>query len=444
MRDCVIVGGGISGLATAAFLTEAGRDVTVLEAADSAGGLVRSEVVDGRVHDLAPNGWLDNEPAMQRLLEWAELGDRVQPASDRFGRRWIYARGRMHLVPMSPPALLGTGLLSWNGKVRLMLEPLIPRSRPDVEETLAAFVSRRLGSELNPNLVAPMVAGIFGSSPEQLSVRAAFPRLHALEQEHGSLLLGALRNRAQRPHLQTTEGGVGTLIAALVDKLDGRVQTGVRATAVEHRRDGWHVHTEEGSMTAATVVLTCPAGGQAKLVRGMDSDVCAALDEVPYASMVVALSSWAQGSWDHSPDGFGVLVAAGEDMGGVLGTLFTSNLFPGRAPEGEMLLRTFLGGAIHPSVIDMDDQQVSAWNRASFGRFFGTERAPPLAFRVVRHRSAIPVYTPGHTARVRLLRAAEAKHRGLLFCGNHLDGVGIKDCARSAEATAARVDLCLA
>ena len=440
MPRVIVVGAGVSGLATATFLRARGLDCTVLEAAPEAGGNVRSDRIEGRVLDRAATGWLDSEPAMGRLIELLGLSDQVVPASHRSAARWIFADARMHPVPTGPWSLLRSRLIPWWAKLRLLLEPFLRRGHKN-EETIHDFVSRRLGRSFAERLVGPMVAGIYGALPEQLSLRAAFPKMHAMEREHRSLFL-ALRaaRRAGRGggpagpqgQLQTLRGGVGTLTETMADRLEEDLQCGTEVTSVRPRGTGWEVHTEQGLTEVSAVVLACPAPAQARLIRGLDADLAHTLDEIPYAPISVVITAWPAGAWDRSPEGFGVLVAPGEGVG-VLGTLYTSGVFPSQAPEGEVLLRTMVGGAVDPEAAHLPHQPLLDRVTAAHQCFFGTQRAEPLMVQVYRHPHGIPQYTLGHPGRVASVRAAQAKLPGLFLTGNHLEGIGVKDCAAAAE-----------
>lgn len=447
MSRIIVVGAGPSGLATASFLAAEKAsndiDVQVFEASDQVGGNVRSDREGGRILDRGANGWLDDEPAMDRLLELLGLTDQVVRASDRSKARWIWARGEMHPAPLSPPALLRSRLLGWRAKLRLLGDLFANRGPADRDESVADFVRRRLGTGVLDNLVAPMVAGIHATTPELLSLRAAFPRMYELEREHRSLILAMLRLRrggAPSGHLCTLPGGVGALPAAMADRLGSRVRTGVRVTAVERRRDHWVVHTVDGAVDADGVVLAAPAPAQAGIVRGLDPELAATLEQIPYVPVTVVVTAFPRGAWAHEPDGFGVLMARGETgkLGGVLGTVFSSCVFPHQSREDEVLLRTLFGGTILPEAAAMDDQQLLCWTRKALSTFFGEEREAPTFVRIYRWRKALPGYRPGHLAHVRAVRAAEARHPGLFLTGNHLNGVAIKDCVRSGEATARR------
>lgn len=432
----VIVGAGVSGLATARFLQAEGVQVSVLEARDSPGGNVRSVREEGRVLDVAANGWLNSEPAMTELLQLAGLTERLIPASDQYDDRFIFADGSMQPAPMSPPAMLRSRLISTWAKLRLLLEPFIGRATGP--ETVAEFVRRRLGQAFVDRMVGPMVAGVYASAPEQLSLEAAFPRMAELEREHRSLFLAMMRLRrggAPRGHLQTLDGGAGSLPEALAQGLD--LQLGVSVHGLEPQAQGFRVLTADGSVEADAVVLACPGHAQAPLV-GFDPLAVAALERIRYAPVAVVASAWSREAWERRPEGFGVLVAAHEPVG-VLGCLFTSCIFPDQAPDDEVLLRTIIGGAVEPEAAREDDPSLRARCDRAHGAFFGRQLEPPRMMRIFRHPRGIPQYEPGHLDRVGVLRQAEGRHPGLVFTGNHLQGIGVKDCARAGKEAAAKV-----
>jgi len=429
----VIVGGGVSGLAAANCLD--GVDVTVLEAAATAGGNVQTDHIDGRIIDRAANGWLDSEPAMDRMLTRLGLSDDVIRANDRAAIRWIYAGGEMHAAPLTPQAFLSTGLLPWWAKLRVLLEPFIPRGSQASDESVADFVSRRLGRMFVDRMVGPMVAGIYAAKPEELSLAAAFPKMAAMEDEYRSLFLAMLAKRrggAPTGHLQSLPGGAGQLTEVMSTRLGDRLQCECPAEGLTQTKDGWRVHTPSGDIEADAVILAAPAHAQARLVRGLDSGVAGALDEIAYAPVTVVVSAWPAGAFDRAPTGFGVLVARGERVG-VLGSLFTSEAYPHQTKDGEILLRTIVGGAVNPAAANLNHQALLDRVFASHERFFGARRAEPSLVRAYHHPAGIPQYSIGHPARVATVAAASDRYGGLFFGGNHLSGIGVKDCVATGE-----------
>jgi protoporphyrinogen/coproporphyrinogen III oxidase len=440
MAQICIIGGGISGLATATWLAGE-HDVCIAERSKVPGGWVRSIRGDhGQIIDLAANGWLDNEPAVDRLLSSLSLLEERLQASDQQKMRWIYHRDRLHRAPLSPPSLLATRLLSLFAKLRLCGEPFVGEGAGAAEESLADFMARRLGRGVLETLIAPMVAGVFAAQPEEISVRAAFPRLLELEKTHGSLFTALLKGRGgEAPRLTTLKGGTGRLAAAMAERLGDRIEYGREAVAIEQEGDGWRIHFSEGELSADVVVLACPAYAQAAMLRSCLPETSHHLEAIRYTSVAVASSLFPAGMWDRSPAGFGALSSRGSDLDGALGVLFSSRIFPDHSPDGVELTRTIFGGTRHPEVMGMDREQLLSATRSVHRKLFGTERAAPLQIEVFKHYQAIPIYEPGHHRRQLAVQAAQNRHPGLYFVGNHLFGVAVKDCIRNAEAAALRI-----
>ena len=448
MPSVLVVGAGVSGLSAATFLAARGMEVQVLEAGAEAGGNVRTELVDGRTIDRAANGWLDSEPAMDRLLALLELGDATIRASDAYGTRWIFADGQLHPAPLSPPAMIKTRLLSWPAKLRMLLEPLMPRGPKDRDESVADFVGRRLGTAAVDRLVGPMVAGIHAADPAELSLASAFPRMKELETTYGSLvraMLALKRGGAPPGHLCTLPGGAGALTARMADKLGDRLLLGAKVHSLVRKGDRWGVQAEGGDLMADAVLFACPAGAQARLLRPFAAPAADALAQIPYAPIAVIVTGWPEDAFPNPPQGFGALLARGEParQGGVLGTVFSSRIFPQQGLAGEVLLRTMIGGSIAPEAVAQDDQALLGAVTQHLSMLFGEPKGPPSFTWLTRHAAGIPGYRPGHGQRVATVRAAERAFPGLFFAGNHLEGIGVKDCAREGEKAAGRVEALL-
>jgi protoporphyrinogen/coproporphyrinogen III oxidase len=450
MSRVIVVGAGISGLAAATFLRSSPNgpdEVRVLEAGARPGGNVQTTLQDGHTIDHAANGWLNSEPAMSRLLELAGLTDQRLLCSDLYDSRWIYADGAKHAAPMSPGAMASTQLINFGAKLRLMLEPFIGRGPAD--QTVGQFVRRRLGPAFVDRMVGPMVAGIYAADPDKLELAAAFPRMAHLETEYRSLFIAMLKLRrggAPPGRLETLPGGAGALTEKLAADLGERLRCDTPVKAVERRRSGWMVHTETDALPCDGVILACPGHVQARLVRGVDGDAADALDAIPYAPAAVVVSSWPKGAFAEEPNGFGVLMARDASVPGaegVLGAVFSSCVFPDQAPADRDLTRVIIGGSVYPDAAAVDEQELTGRARTALSAFLGENQADPSLVRIFRHPKGIPQYSVGHLRRVKVVRAAQSRHPGLIFAGNHLQGIGVKDCARAGEDAAAEVSAAL-
>jgi oxygen-dependent protoporphyrinogen oxidase len=338
--------------------------------------------------------------------------------------------------------------LSWPGKLRLAQDLLRrPRRGGEDDESLAAFVERRLGRQALERIVQPLAGGIYTADPGTLSLKATFPRFAALEQEHGSLIRGLRRTSAAREVrgaggarfglFVSLAGGLGELPAALAARLPpGVARVACPAAGLERAGNGsWRVRLAGGeAIPAAAVILAGEAPRMAPLVRPHDPALAAGLEGVRYASSAVVTLGYARAAVAHPLDAFGLLVPRIERRP-ALAITFSSVKYPGRAPPGAALLRVFLGGALDEAVLGRDDAELLALARQEVGDLLGASGAPLIA-RVVRHSRAMPQYEVGHLERVAGLEARAAALPGLFLAGAAYRGVGLADCVRSGEAAA--------
>lgn len=454
--DAVVVGAGISGLVSAYRLQLAGFDVAVLDAGARPGGVIGSVARDGFLYERGPNSALDTTPLIGELVDALGLRPALRFASAVADRRYVVRNGVPTPLPMSPGAFLTTRLFSPAAKLALLREPFVARAAPGVEESIAAFVRRRLGREFLDYAIDPFVAGIYAGDPEQISVPAAFPRLHALEQRWGSLIrgqvFGAAERRRQKEAAKNTaksfsfSGGMQMLTDALAAALQ-TLLLNTRVTRIERAADGrFTLHAEgaaavPGPWRARALVLATPADGAAALLREHVPDAAAALGEIPYAPVATVASGYAAADIAHALDGFGCLVPRREGRR-LLGVLFSSSMFEGRAGAGQTLLTTFIGGRRQPELVALDAPEIGAIAQAEHAALLGA-RAAPLFQQVTRWPRAIPQYTLGHLARVARAEAAQQALPGLAFCANWKGGVSVGDCIKSghgcADAVAAQL-----
>ncbi len=444
-----VVGGGISGLATAWFLARSGCRVVVLEREAGAGGTIRSTRAEGFLWEGGPNSAAETTPVIDELLGALGIREQRLYAAEGAKRRYVLRAGRLHALPSGPAGFLSTSLWSTRGKLRLALEPFVPRARH--EESVAEFVTRRLGREFLDYAIDPFVAGVYAGNPRRLSVQAAFPKLYELEQRYGSLIKGALlgaRERRKRPdqarpaaRLFSFRDGMATLPDALVVALGDAVHVGARVRGVAATGGGFRIVFDEAAAHEEehfdAVVLSVPAYTAADLIRDWLPALAGCLADVKYPPVAVAALGYRCADLRRELDGFGYLVPEFEQRR-ILGTIWNSSLFPGRAPEGCVLLTSFLGGARQPEYALRPEEEILHLAHEENAAAIGLG-APPVFSRVQRWRRAIPQYNLGHLATVAALEEAEGAHPGFYVCSNYRGGIALGDCLASAKRTAERV-----
>ena len=437
--DVAVLGGGISGLAAAIYLVRGGASVILLEPADRPGGALRTLRDGDWTFELGPNTVLE-KPPVRELLEAAGLtGERVA-AAPAGKRRYIWKGDRLEAMPGGPLGLVRTPLFPAAAKLALLREPFVgrgPATRPgagDGDESIADFVRRRLGPAWLRYAVGPFVSGVYAGDPERLSVRWAVARIAALERDHGSLIRGALAKRkgpAPGGAMIGYTGGFEALGRRLAEQLPD-VRLGSPATALERRGDRWRVSTPAGAVEAAQVVVALPADTTAELLAAPSGGRSGMLAEIPYAPVAVACLGYRREQVAHPLDGFGFLAPRGEGLR-VLGGLFSSSLFPGRAPAGHVALTVFAGGAMDRELVALPEEEVWRAVEGDLDRALGL-RGEPVFRHLRRWPRAIPQYEIGHGRFVALARELERELPGVHLAGNWHGGVSVPDSiARGAE-----------
>ncbi len=437
--DVAVVGAGISGLATAFRLARAGRRVAVLEASDRVGGAITSARADGFRFELGPNTVVENDPSVHALLADAGLEGEKLAASPAAKKRFIWRRGRLVPLPSGPLGFLRTSLFSTEAKLRIVREPWVRPHRGAREESVADFVRRRLGREVLDYAVGPFVFGVYAGDPERLSMRWAVRKLWTLEQEHGSLIRGAFaRKKGPAPggRMVTLRDGLEALPRRLAERI-GDVRTGVAVATLRADGDGYVLQGNGGSIAARRVVLAVPADSLAASLAEMSHGGSAPLAEIPYAPVVSVGLGFRRRDVHHPLDGFGFLVPRGEQLR-LLGCLFPSSLFDGRAPAGHVALAAFFGGRADPEVLRLDDAQIRRLVIDELDRALGLGDAP-VQMVIRRWPRAIPQYELGYGRHVAWVEAFERAHPGLHVGGNLFGGISVPDCIRKGVALAERI-----
>lgn len=437
----IVVGAGLSGLSAAWAIARSGGDVELLEATPRPGGVARSERRDGFLVELGPNTVRPTAP-LWNLVAALGLGGEALLTDPR-SPRYVDFGGELHPLPMGPGALVRSRLLSASGKWRLLTEPF-RRSAPAEDETVADFVRRRLGPEAAERLVEPFVAGVFAGSASRLSIAAAFPRLARWERERGSLVLGAVadRRRSPRPATPPPRGllsfrdGLEALPRALAAALGPAFRPDAAASAIAPRPGGgWTVTFGSQQRDADRILLAVPAHAAARLVEGIAPDAASALAAIPHPPLAVLHLSWPESALPRPLVGFGHLVCP--DPGRrILGAVWSSSLFPGRAPSGRALLTVFLGGTRDPGAPSLSDDALTDIAARDL-RAEGLARGDPDLVLLTRWERSIPQYERGHQRRIAAISAAEHRWPGLRFLGNYRGGVSVGDVVASGLEAAA-------
>ncbi len=458
MKKAIVIGGGISGLATAWLLRDkalqAGIDLelTLLERETRLGGKIWSIHEEGYTCEWGPNGFLDSKPQTLELCQAIGVSDHLHRSNDNARKRFIYSDQELHRLPEGAGSFLKSRLISWPGKLRLALEPtpFITSAPAGVDETLADFGRRRLGKEALDKLIAPMVSGIFAGDPETMSLISCFPRIAELEREYGGLVRAMIllarkkkKERAEGKAVASAAGpggvltsfreGIQYLTDALVVSLGEVVKSGKSAQKIEKKAGSpYRVTCTDGTEYSADIVVSAaPAINTADMLDSLDAKLSGTLRQIPYATMSVVCFGYERDRIDHPLDGFGYLIPKKEGRS-ILGTLWDSSMFESRAPKGKVLLRSMMGGACFPEYIRLSDDEVVSKVKKDLRDVMGIT-AEPSFIRIFRHEQAIPQYTVGHAKRLDAIDDRLRDLPGLILTGNSYRGIGLNDCVAAAQ-----------
>jgi oxygen-dependent protoporphyrinogen oxidase len=469
-----IVGGGLSGLTAAFRLGEicqaAARplDLHVFEGSNQCGGIIRTERIDDYLVELGADSFITNKPWAVDLCRRLGLEDELIGTDERFRRSWVLRAGRPVPVPegfmlLSPakirPVLFSPLFTPW-GKLRMGLEYFLPRKTDGTDESLASFVRRRFGREALERLVQPLVGGIYTSDPEKLSLKATMPRFLDMEREYRSLIRASRLQARKQGEAErqdsgaryslflTLAGGLGELLVRLEQRVReyGKIHLGTGVSEVGRKSgnsspgsDGtWELTLADGSrQTFDAVIVTTPAHRAAELLSSSSAELAGALRQIEYASSAVVVSGHRLEQIASPLDAFGLVIPHAERRK-ILAVSFSSRKFPGRAPDGHVILRTFVGGALQPELCELDDEELRALVAEELQSTLGVSGEPEFV-RVARYRNAMPQYYVGHLDLVSAIEKATDELVGLELAGSAYSGVGIPDCIKTAQSAAERL-----
>ena len=453
MPRVVIIGGGISGLSAAYYLAKGGESSTILESRSRLGGVIQTERVEGCTIEAGPDSFLSVKPAALELIRELGLADEVIGSNDHLRKTYVWKGGRpralpdglMLMVPTKILPLLTTGLLSFGTKLRMGLELLrAPKMKPG-DESVAEFIEEHYGAEAVDYLAEPLLSGIYGGNPSELSVTSVLPRFVELAARYGSLTRGVLAERAKArrdaaaaPLFRTLKGGLGQMVGAVTAAIRGKaeVRTG-RAQTVERAGAGFHIKMDGDWLEADQLVVACEAHSGSALLGGVDARLAELLGTVPYSSSMTVALGFDAADFAAPPSGFGFLVPKKERRRLVACT-WVGTKFSHRVPEGKVVARCFLGGAEDAGVLAEPDEAVVAAVTRELQQIAGFTAQPRFA-RVFRWPRSMAQYTVGHPRRLAEMEARVALIPGLHLAGNAYQGIGVPDCIRMGRQAAEKI-----
>ncbi|HSR08866.1 MAG TPA: protoporphyrinogen oxidase [Bryobacteraceae bacterium] len=439
----LVIGGGISGLSAAYDLTRAGADCTILEKQGRVGGVIETRVSEGCTLECGPDSFLSAKPAALALIKEVGLEGDVIGSNDHQRTTYIWKHGRlvalpegvMMIVPSRVMPMVKTSLLGWGTKIRMGLE-YFRKPGESRDRSVAEFVVDHFGQETLDYLAEPLLSGVYGGDPAQLSVGSVLPRFLEMEKKYGSLVRGVLAGRAKGGSsggslFRTLKGGLGTLVdrlAAQVKVCQADVET------IERAGTGFRVRAGGGWMEADQVIVACPAWAAARVVAGLDARLGEVLGAIDYSSSVTLSLIYRAAEFDGKRAGFGFLVPQ-KERERLAACTFVGTKFSYRVPDNLIVLRCFFGGINDGAVLEESDESLVGIAREELRRMLGLTTAP-ISHTIARWPRSMAQYTLGHSQRVAEIRERAAGIAGLHLAGNAYEGIGIPDCINTGRATA--------
>ena len=460
-KRVAVIGGGITGLAAAHRLRELDEtcEVVLYEASSKLGGVLQTTCRDDYLIEHAADNFITNVPWAVDLCRRIGFEDELIRTDDRYRKAFVVHNGRLVPVPdgfalMAPARVwpvLTTPILSVGGKLRLMREYFLPPRRDIDDECLESFATRRLGKEVYERIVQPLVGGIYTADPTKLSLAATLPRFLEMEREHGGLIRGALRQTGNKKQddkessgaryslFVAPRAGMASLVEALHDRLIGSIEVDTPVRTITQQEGQWRVEfaTDRPAEKFTDVILATSAPVSAKLIADCHTELSIELSEIPYAGASVVCLGYSKSSIEHPLDGFGFVVPSVAERK-ILAGSFSSVKYPGRAPEGHVLIRVFVGGALQPELAALPDDELIQLVRDELAELIGAKGEPDLC-HITRWEGAMPQYHLGHLERVQRIEDLVSKLPGLAIAGNAYHGVGIPQCIHHAEQAAERI-----
>lgn len=444
-KQIIIIGAGITGLATAHWLQKDGYSVKVIEANSEVGGSMISLKDSGYLIDFGPNSGLETSPLIKTLVEDLNLKEEFTYANKAGNKRYILKNDELFALPMNPKDFLSTKLFSTKAKLRLALEPFISKSNDGYNQSISEFVIRRLGREFLDYAINPFVAGVYAGDPDKLSVKSAFPKLYRLEELYGGLIKGTIKGARERKKsgekskqnaaMFSFTNGMTVLPKAIHSELNENVILNTSVTSVEKKNDGYKVMIENNGsqsiLEADLVISTAPAYITSEIFRTIDQELSNHLNKIYYPSVLVLYLGYDKSKIAQPLDGFGFLIPAKEKKK-FLGALWSSIIFDDRAPEGKAAFTLFVGGARSPELFGNDNDKLIQYVINEFQKTMGIAGKPEF-IKSKFWEKAIPQYNLGYVEHENYFRQFEENNPGIILGGNYIGGISVGDCIKNSE-----------
>ena len=463
-KKIVIIGGGISGLATAYSLEERAKregksvSITLLEKKNQIGGNILTEKVGDFLIEGGPDCFLSEKPWAIQLCERLGMGESLLRTNDEYRKTYILWNGHLHelpegvilMIPTEIFPLLKSNLITLSGKIRMGMELFIPKKESSDDESLSQFVCRRLGQEALDKIAAPLVAGVHAEDPDTMSVKSRFPRFVQMEEEYGSLIKGMIAKRREmrragskgnKPKytmFMTLKDGLSEMPATIVQNLKMTKILTNREVADVDKRDIFKISLKNGEvLDADTVVFATPSYETARLLTGINDSISALLSKIPYTSTATVSLAFKKESISNPMNGFGFLVPRQEKRR-ITGATWVSRKFSYRSPDDSVLIRCFIGGSHNEKLVFLNDKDMIEMVKGELRDIMGIT-SEPLLTRIYRWEKAMPQYTIGHEERLSALNQKLSEYPGMFLTGSSYRGSGISECIKDGQLTAESV-----
>lgn len=436
--ETVVVGGGISGLSLAYFLLKKKPelDIRIVEGEKKLGGKIVTENLSGFLCEGGVNGFLSNKPSTIALAK--ELNIEPLRGSEHSKARYILIDGKLRRVHENPLKFFLSPILSFSGKIRMLAEYFIPPLKEEIDESVESFVVRRLGRQFYEKLIDPMATGIYAGAPSKMSMKSCFPKVYFLEKKYGGLIKGFLALKKEKKNVKTQpqavlmsfRGGMAELIYALEEKLKNKIIKGKKVVSLSFS-NGFSLHLDDGQIIECEkVILACPAYEAAIILKELDKELSDILFSIPYPPLSVVAFGFKKEQIGFGTALYGFLIPYKEKRK-ILGCLFDSSIFPNRAPEGYVLLRSMIGGRRAPELAELYDEKLVDLALSELKDILKI-KGEPERVKIFRWQKAIPQYEIGHEEKLLRINEILKRYPGLYLTGNAYRGVSVNDCIENS------------